>query len=299
MINKPSIIITSLGRTGTKFFATLFSDIIPDATSLHEPDLFHFNLKQKKGVKFVFYQIEKSGFYNLILKKILGDWSLIKLSDDRIKGLLNNSNVKSKIYKQRKKFIDNKAVNIYIESNLGYYGLIDLLPKVFDQHNILFVIRDGRFWVDSWMNWGFSIYNKSNIRKAIGHNWPMACEFETDPYKNVWNHMSNFEKLCWAWSKLNTFALDCLKQNPNAQLVRFEDIFEADNRYDNLKVAVDFATQFNDGTKLEYKPLDGWLENKVHTSGKKSSSDNWTKQQNETFQRMCGPLMEKLGYEMD
>ena len=38
MIEKPTIIITSIGRTGTKFFGDLFREIIPDSTSLHEPD---------------------------------------------------------------------------------------------------------------------------------------------------------------------------------------------------------------------------------------------------------------------
>jgi len=298
MIEKHSIIVTSLGRTGTKFFADLFDNITPQTSTFHEPDLLHFNLQNKKGFYFAFYQIKRSGFYNLILKKIFGNWSLVSLSDARVKGKLTTSKAISKLSNQRKKFIENPISHVYLESNLGYYGLIDLLPKVFDQHNILFVTRDGRDWVESWIKWG-SMYNKSTIRKAIGHNWPKACEFDNDPYKNIWYQMSNFEKLCWAWSKLNSFALDCLKQNPNATLVRFEDIFESENGYENLKAAVDFATHFNDGTKLEYKPLDGWLENKVHSSGKKSSSDNWTKQQKETFQRMCGPLMEELGYEMD
>lgn len=80
----------------------------------------------------------------------------------------------------------------------------------------------------------------------------------------------------------------------------FEDIFEAENRYENLKELVDFATTFQDGTKLEYKPLDGWLDKKFHgSSGEFPSWENWTKEQKATFRHMCGPLMEELGYEVD
>ncbi len=83
MIDKPSIIITSLGRTGTKFFADFFADIIPESTSLHEPDIFNFSLKKGKGLKYLNKQLRESDFKNLILKKALGKWSLVSLSDKR------------------------------------------------------------------------------------------------------------------------------------------------------------------------------------------------------------------------
>ncbi len=144
------------------------------------------------------------------------------------------------------------------------------------------------------------MYNKSKFRSVIGHNWPKADEFKYDPYKDYWNQMSNFEKLCWAWSKLNPFAIKVVEQNPNAKLFRFEDIFESENRYEYLKDLVEFVTTFQDGTKLEYKSLDGWLDKKVHSNGGGfPSCENWTKEQKDIFRRMCGPLMKELGYEVD
>ena len=79
MIEKPSIIVTSIGRTGTKFFAGLFDNIIPEATSLHEPDIFNFSLKKGKGIEYLKKQIKESDFKNLILKKALGKWSLVQI----------------------------------------------------------------------------------------------------------------------------------------------------------------------------------------------------------------------------
>ena len=93
MIDKPSIVITSLGRTGTKFFQELFADIIPDATSLHEPD--YLNFGQYHGISERFRQLvrqmQESGFSNLIIRKALGKWSLITISDARLRGTLGYS----------------------------------------------------------------------------------------------------------------------------------------------------------------------------------------------------------------
>lgn len=297
MIKKPSIIITSIGRTGTKFFAELFANIMHETISLHEPDVFHFDIKKNKGFRFTIRQIQNSGFYNLFIKKNLGQWSLAKISDKRLKGRLDFYKAQKKLYEQRKNFVDNFCHEpCYVESNFGYYGLIDLLPYVFDQHKVLFIVRNAYNWIQSWVNWG-SIYEKNLFRRVIGHNWPEADEFKEDPFRDNWSHMSNFEKLCWAWAKLNSYAIRCAGENPCSKLIHFEDIFESENRYENLNNLLDFVTTFQNGMKLDCEPIDGALETKLHSSNCKNLS--FSGNQKKTFYQICGPLMEELGYRVN
>jgi hypothetical protein len=79
LITKPTIIITSLGRTGTKFFQLLFEEIVPDSTSLHEPDYLNFGQYRGWGerIRQVVRQLRESGVSNLVVRKSLGKWSLI------------------------------------------------------------------------------------------------------------------------------------------------------------------------------------------------------------------------------
>ena len=66
MIKKPTVIITSLGRTGTQFFSTFFGQVLPDCTSLHEPDI--WNIVQYRGTGELFKQVFRqllSGFFKL------------------------------------------------------------------------------------------------------------------------------------------------------------------------------------------------------------------------------------------
>jgi len=301
MIKKPSIIITSLGRTGTKFFYTLFREIIPDGTSLHEPDVFNIVQYRETGerIRQILKQIREAGVYNMIIRKALGKWSLIKLSDARVRGELGYTEAVQQVLSQREKFVHSRSGHVYIESSAAYYGLIDVLKDVYEHHRVAYIIRDGRDWVQSWMNWG-EMYSKGKIRSLVAHTWPTASEIEGDPYGAKWKAMSRFEKVCWAWARLNEYALRTIQENPNARIFRFEDIFKSENRYQHLEELVQFVTAFPDAGQIVTAPLDGWLDRQIHKSSPRFPSwEKWSAEQKQQFRAICGPLMEKLGYEFD
>jgi hypothetical protein len=153
MIEKPSILITSLGRTGTQFFSLLFKDVVPDCDSFHEPDIVQFAGITNRIDSFI-RRVKDAGIYNMVFLKLLGKWSLIKLSDHRIKGELDNVKASQDLHQQRVKFVQSKKGKVYIEASVGYYGLLDIMPKVFSQHKAIYIVRDGREWVRSTLNWG-------------------------------------------------------------------------------------------------------------------------------------------------
>ena len=306
MIDKPTIIITSLGRTGTKFFAKFFQEVIPTSTSIHEPDVFTIgNLDNKhEKIEHLVVQIGQAGLFNLF-RKLLGRWSLVSLSDSRLRGA-SARKIEKSFFRQRQKFINSRPGRVYIESSFGYYGLIDILSNVFEQHRVAFIIRDGRDWVRSWMSWGIrigvpgAVYGKSRAKEIIGHSWPTAKELRGDEYQSKWDFMSAFEKFCWAWDRLNSYALKTMQENPNAKIFRFEDIFKSNNRYENLKKMVNFVTDMPGVGSADFRQLDGWLDYQIHKSGGKFPAwSGWTSQQKQQFTDICGSLMDELGYEIN
>lgn len=298
MITTPSIIITSIGRTGTKFFYTLFDKILDDCRALHEPDVFNVPLNQ--GPTLLLHtskqKLAEIGWRYLILQKLRGKFSIVKLSDARLKASLSSEATINKFLEQRYDFVTLQQEHTFMESSLGYYGLIDLLPGIFDSHRLGYIVRDGREWVRSFLNWG-EFYKKSRTRALIAHTWPRADQLPNDPYFEKWDAMTRFERLCWAWCKLNNYALESISKNPHAQLFRFEDLFTSEERYDHLSEFVSFLTEVHDSGGV-YE-LGDWLEKKVHES-KKMFPDwtKWSSEEKRIFCEHCEATMHKLSYEI-
>lgn len=297
MIKKDAILITSIGRTGTEFFAKFFADVVPNCTSLHEPDIIQF-VGVESRFRQLIQQIRRVGLWRIIFLKPLGKWSLVKLSDARFLGLIDHDHAAKKLYNQRAEFIQNMPGSIYVESNIGFYGLLDVASSVFKNQRVVYIIRDGRDWVRSSINWG-EIYGKKGLRKVYAHVWPSAKDFSDDPLAEDWDTLSRFEKLCWAWTRLNEYALNSLKQNPSARLFQFEKIFVGQERYQYLDELLRFATTLPSINFEEIRKPTGWLERKIHQSSDNFPGwENWSHQQKSQFKDICGPLMTKLGYEL-
>jgi len=289
MIEKPAILITSLGRTGTKFFANIYQELIPDCTALHEPDTLH--LVPRRLLK----QVRTAGIYRMVFLKAIGRWSMPTLSHSRVKGTLDYQKAVYLVERYRKNFIAGLSGGIYVESSLAYYGLIDVAADVFNNHKLIYIIRDGRNWIRSKMNRGV-MYNRGFIQGLLAHRWPTGRDFQLDGGFATWEKLSRFERICWAWTTLNRYALETIKLNPHSKLFYFEDIFESNNSEQNLKKLVDFSTSHINVRILE-KSLIGKLQKRVNiSSGDFPDWEDWSRVDRSTFSRVCGSLMKELGY---
>lgn len=287
--------MTSLGRTGTEFFAKFFAAILPDATSLHEPDIFQNTGMEDKWGHYL-KQVRRAGIWQMVILKSLGKWTLVKLSDDKFLNRLSADRAVHELAVQRESFVQRQLGSIYVEANIGYYGLLDVIPRVFRNHRAVYIVRDGRDWVRSHMNWG-EFYGKKGLKKLISHNWPSASSLPQDPYAEQWDTLSRFEKLSWAWTRLNEFALETLSSNPNVRVVQFEKIFSGVERYQTLNELVSFVSTQPGIDPTYIGNTEGWLERKIHQSADGFPGwEDWTKEQKRHFELLCGPLMEKLGY---
>ena len=302
MINKPSIIISSLGRTGTTFFKNFFKNNFSNISAFHEPTT--IERKSKEILSQIKFNITNFGFYNSFIKKSLGKWGFLNLSKKRILNQINNQEVVYKILEQRKKFIEKQKKNIYLESNYNYYGLLDLLPFVFKNLRIIFIIRDPRDWIRSYINlkgW----YHLSDINMHLG-NRLNAKMFKNDPYQKKWNSFSQFEKLAWAWNKQNSFAIQSLKkiqsaprvENKNVyKIFKFEDLFsKEDNK--KFKSLVDFISELDPEEKESYEKYKNSIHKKIHQpkNYKFPKWQKWTSEKAQIVDKHCGNLMRELGY---
>jgi hypothetical protein len=298
LIEKNTILITSTGRTGTEFFSRFFADILPDNTSLHEPNTIVLTSHTDNILGQYIQQIRRAGIWRMVFLRALGQWSLVKLSDARFLGKLSDYQAVRKLYDQRADFVSQLPGSIYVEANLGYYGLLDIIPSVFKNHREIYIVRDGRDWIRSMMNWG-EAYGKRGIRKYFSHRWPGAGDIPNDPYAEKWNSFSQFEKLCWAWRRLNEYAVETAPKNPCVRLFHFEKIFSGEKRYQYLNDLVTFATSLPGIDSRSIGKIDGWLEHKIHQSSNQFPNwKKWTTDQKCQFKEMCGPLMEELGYKI-
>lgn len=294
-ITKPAILITSIGRTGTQFFARLFAELLPDSTTLHEPDIFQ-NTGVESPLAHYLLQVRRAGIWRMLFLKALGKWTLVSVSDSRFLGRLDEGGAVRRLIAQRKAFVEEMPGSAYVESNIGYYGLLDIIPAAFGEHRAIYIVRDGRDWVRSHMNLG-EFYGKRGFRKLISHNWPTASEVAQDPYAQEWHGFSRFEKLCWAWSKLNEYALASLSKNSQARLFGFEAIFAGDDKDERLYDLVSFATSLSGIRPIGMSATAGWLERKINQSNREFPAwEEWSLRQKDFFRRICGPLMERLGY---
>ncbi len=296
-IKKPTIIITSLGRTGTKFFQVMLGELLPGSFAVHEPDVFNYFQYQGLGnrLKEVYQQVRVAGFFNLLVKKPLGTWNITAISDARIKGEIDSTTALNRLIRQRAKFIFSQTGSLYIESSIGYYGILDLLNGAFESYRAVYLIRDGREWVRSNMNWG-QMYGKSPLQGVFAHQWPTGDDL-ADVNRLDWQHMSRFEKLCWAWANLNNHALKAARKDQQVMVVRFEDIFQAEDRVINLRDLLSFLSEISGEIPGNNLDLEGWLSRQIHPGqGGFPAWENWSMDQRRIFEKHCGQLWADLGY---
>lgn len=290
------MIVTSLGRTGTRFFWRLFDRVLSGATVLHEPDI--FNLGNNIGIWEIPSQLRNSGFLNLVVWRTIGRWSLIRLSDRRLCGRITARKAAKLLDSQRAGFIESKPGNAYVESNAGYYGLLDLLPSVFSNYRAIYLVRDGRTWVRSQMNWDRA-YSKGFAKKLVAHSWPKASDVPGDPWAEYWPNMSRFQKLCWAWARMNSFALNAANTDTSIRIFRFEDVFGKIPQDSNLTTLLRFALEPIDVHNKDIRVPKGMLNKKIHSSaGDFPEWHDWSPRQRSQFIDICGELMRELSYDM-
>ncbi len=293
MINKPSIFVTSTGRTGTTFFARLYEKIIAGCDAFHTPGLI-----PPHNPLHLLEQLRHFSARHLVLDKLIPSQNLRGMSILRIAGKARIERAAATLERLRKRFVNNLSGELYVESNQQLLGLIDVIPHVFKTYRTVLIIRDPREWVTSSYRCDGGSYGLADPISFLKYGRLSAPLCRHDPWAAKWETMSKFQKLCWLWNKKNQYALSATNNTPQTRLVLFDSLFRAKDKYLNLKELIDFTVDFGSANRFEYQSLDGILDHKKNQSTPAGYPDwvDWEPEQAWQMQQICGSLMDELGY---
>lgn len=297
MIKKPTIIVSSLGRTGTTFFTKYYKEIFPKGYSIHEPGMIRLKGLELNNVKDA---ISVFGFKHAVLRKLLNLPDIKYVSKKRMEGKISKEVAALLIEKLREHFINKIEAPIYIESNYQFQGLLDVLPLSFENYRSIYIIRDPRDWVRSFINWR-GLYHWTDIHYLLRNRLSPSAVGDQN-YAKKWKKMDQFEKLCWAWQFINNYARETTNNDPNSRVYLFEDIFKSKKKTENLLELTEFTQDIKNIKRKNQdhilKVIDKTLGHKVN---KPQTYDfpawqEWDNSIAKKLQSICGELMDKLGY---
>ncbi len=288
--DKYFVFIVSAGRTGTKFLGEQLGHMIAGAFSVHEPDvLMDFKLKSLD-------QLRLFGWYNLIFGKLIGKTGIRNLSQNYLAGKLSLSQLKTAILAHREKFYRSLDQDLIIESYSGWYGAIPAIRSLYKHYRIVVIVRDPRDWVVSNMNWE-TMYGRRDwiSRLKLGRLNPAMLNDEQ--YRDRWQHFTRFQKLCWAWSAIYAILLRETADDPNAIIVKFEDLFHNGQKYEYLDNLLGFITAFA-SRRFDWRTVQGVLEKTANPniSNAFPGWQDWKPEMKADLERLCANVAEKFNY---
>jgi hypothetical protein len=288
--DKYFVFLTSAGRTGTKFFGDLLGEMVENAFSVHEPDvLVDFKLKSIR-------QLQMFGLYNLIIGKLLNKTGIRNLSQNYLAGTIKLTELKAAIVDHREKFYGSIDKKLIIESYSGWYGAIPGIQSLYKNYKMVVIVRDPRDWVISNMNWG-TMYGKRDwiSRLKLGRLNPSMIN--DSQYIDKWQNFTHFQKLCWAWKTIYETILKSAEKDPNAIIIKFEDLFQSENKYDHLRRLLSFITRYSD-KNFSFNIPENILERKtnVNISYSFPKFESWGVQMKTELAGICGEITKNLGY---
>lgn len=290
--NKYFVFIVSAGRTGTRYFGQVLSGLIGDSFSVHEPDV----LTPRKGYGMT-EKLRTFGFNHLVLGKLRGKTGIRNLSQNYLSGQLSLKELENEIIRHRIKYYASIGENLIIESYSGWYGCLPAIKEVYRHHKIIVVARDPRSWVTSAMNWS-ALFGKRDWVSRLGLQRLNPMMIGDEDYTGKWAGFSRFEKICWTYKTQYELMMKHVRGNPDAMVIKFEDLFYSENKYDNLEQLLKFMTSYED-KRFEYSVAEDVLERKVHSGNAAEFPEypDWDDEHKQILSEVCGGIMKDLGYQ--
>lgn len=172
----------------------------------------------------------------------------------------------------------------YAEVNGTIRYQVATIRKLYPRARMPLLVRNGKGVVRSVMGWP-QFYN-AHSRGAYA-----IAPLPGDPYRGQWDSMSRFEKVCWSWMDSNEYLM---RHIPEACWSRLEDLA---SDYDYFRGCFVAAT----GVDI---PRETWAK-RMGTRSRNATKkyafpawDDWSREEQSAFERICGETMRKLGYEV-
>lgn len=256
-----SVVIVSTGRTGTKFFAKLFSRY-SSVRSLHDsPYTPLINILANMQLVHLFPR-----------SLLIWIWQILKAKEIR-----------------------STSEEIYLDSNNHLYAFVFIAPLTYPDLHVIHIIRDPRTYVRSHLNWALG-RKKSYLANFIIPFWQPNGFLLKELAWSRWFGFSRFERFCWIWKFKNSYILNEGKLCPDKFMVfRFEDFFNADVDRNQLEKLAAFVGVESEQIKAEEfsRPANSSADSGV------DHWQHWSNLECAQMDAICGPLMKTFSYGLE
>jgi hypothetical protein len=255
------VLIVSTGRTGTRAIAQHLDTCYEQVRALHEPPPTRFRLRRAA---------------NRFLCNRMTPAQLVKV----LRG-------------ERGKMLAETTQAIYVESNPGLAGFMDVFADVFANFQILHVVRDPRTYIQSALDWGVFRGMKGFLADRLPF-WLPKPDF-TEPAGGLrWRDLTHQERLAWYWKRINEHLDRGAQLYPGRYMrMRYEELFARDGS--GLARFVEWIGL----PQTDRLTLSANSEN-VNASRPRQGSKwgQWTDEDKRAVLRFCAPMMRAYGYDL-
>lgn len=254
------VLIVSTGRTGTRAIAHHLDTCYDQVRALHEPPPTRFRLRRAA---------------NRFLCNRMSRAELVKV----LRG-------------ERGRMLAETTQAIYVESNPGLAGFMDVFGEVFPSFQILHVVRDPRTYIQSALDWGVFRGLKGVLANRLPF-WLPKPDF-TEPRDVRWRNLSHQQRLAWYWKRINEHLDRGAQLYPGRYMrMRYEDLFARDGS--GLARFVEWIGL----PPTEKLTLSANSEN-VNASRPRQGTKwaQWTEEDKCAVLHFCAPLMREYGYDL-
>lgn len=263
-------VIVSTGRTGTNFVESLFSAILRDVDTRHEPrpDLFTLGTARMRG-------------------DITEEQANIAFRDQRL-------DICEELHQAKRTH--------YVEANNNIAYLLPQVQHCWPHARIIHLVRDGRDFVRS--SYSKKVVSKhSNDLTALfmtdddKRRRLQACDLPDDPYCKAWPTMSRFERICWYWAMKDAQIMEALADREKTLTIKFERLFDPDTGTACVLEMLEFL-DLSDRLRVKASDIANHMQRRVNKTDEYllPASDQWTDEQKTQFDRIAGAHMRRMGY---
>lgn len=294
------VFIISAGRTGTHYFASELSRIIPDCFSVHEPDNIQWDGRRHPIIHTVKHCRTYGGFRNLVFLKALGLTGARNHSINRLGGTIEKRDLLVRFCGERK-WTENLECSLYVESNQQLFGISEDLLDL-PNSRVAYFVRNPVDWIRSYMNLhagnrSIGLYGEGDWLSRINKlGFRRLTPGSVGLVDNNWQRRSRAEKLAWYWNYVHTIFLKVLeKGREEVRIYKYEDFFkQKDERTQRDFLAFITGCEVSRLSEI-LKRLEESLEIKIDISDGGSGWD-FSEGEEAFVMEICGDLMNRLGY---
>ncbi|MQM39275.1 hypothetical protein KBTX_03299 [wastewater metagenome] len=292
LLEKPTVLIGSAGRTGTKFLGIQLGRIIEDAFSIHEADAIHLvNLQED------FYRIRLLGLTETVLGKLTRRTGTRNLSRRLLSHQISPQDAGRQLLTSRKRLHRKTDRQLIIESYGTLAAIFSAAPYAFKRWKGVGVVRDPRTWITSWEGHRTTKYGQGDRVQRFGLGRLSPEHLQRDSAIEVWPELSARERLAWYWATTTQILAEAETSFEAVRLYRFEDLFiDGHAIYDLVAFCADFGDR-----QFQYRDPAPFMNERINSSMRHGISDwrSWSDRDIFAVEFFCGRLMEVMGYSRD